>query len=270
MPIYLKTRNKEVSEESCKKEDNRRNAVQELKNIAKQYKDSELNLNEYEKFFINLEEKTNIAKKVRDRFAHALSGGPVDNIEYNDAKKIIDDFMQELSKLREYLRTNESNIIGAYNYKAKYTKNNLSNKKNIRVIITDNYQKNFSILKLSHNKKYELYLLPDKVKELFKEKDYIYNSLIISEYLKSHFNMEISIILDVSGKDGIYNKQRLYDCVVLYEEGFKTVLQYCGDSKKVEPAIKLPLAIDYKDKIKEFSQNVMKTIKEKEPTHIRL
>lgn len=205
VPFYLRGRNIEVNEENCENKEYRRDSLEILTYTKKYYETSGKTQDYVAQAVCQLENCRLCAKQVRDNFAHNLN----EKIElkcdkcraaddYFDSKRVIQQFIFMLGRLRKLLKNNPDGVIEIY--KEKLLKGNRSMKKSdyVRVIVSPNKKVNFSKFQTGTKKNYDVYYLDEKIMKKIEKgitgknkiKTTIKNAVFLARYIKS-FNFDL-------------------------------------------------------------------------------
>ena len=162
---------------------------------------------------------------IRNTFAHNLFDQ--DQKDHEEAKDVIDTFIQKLTQLYRYISDEEKEFERVYCYEPEKAKVSKKTGEGIRIFISENYdtlpEAAYEKLRKSSNRKYTVYGLPEQVIGKSHNMDpgiISKRGSVLCEYLKRHFDIEqVHIIFD--GR--MQEKKWLNYSMILYQNHFEHI-----------------------------------------------
>jgi CRISPR-associated Csx2 family protein len=252
MPMYLRWKEMDDTEENQKKENNRKAAVDRLRIIRKKVKKENEKENEIEQMFCELEIYRIEAKKIRDEFAHNLeerARKSISRVQKVSSKEIVKTFISLLGQLRKQLKERGEAVYEIYTRSyEKEVKEKIGGENN-RLIITSDWCKPDDDYKkykynASRKREYTVYKLPEKIQKLLacdrkKSKVSIRDAMLLVRYIQKYFDDTVNLILS-----GISFRQMLHFVPMLQEQKWKLFYETEEERKKIVPMPKIEYDIE--------------------------
>lgn len=246
-PMYLRMKKQPDTVENCKKENERKAALDRLRIFNEINDDTSLE-SRISAMFCRLEESRIGATKVRNRFAHNLDEkvGSIPGDSEQEPKRIIECFISNLSELREYILIYPDVVERVYQREANLPTQVLDFNRPSRIVIA-NQEDDFTCYEKSNKIKYDVYCLDIGIMSSLKRdlhsrsKNPVENAVFLKRYLEDVCmeQKNISIIFH-----GLNSRQEMHYMIVLQRLGVSGI--YSSNNGKLSTIPLLEYEVDEK------------------------
>ncbi|MDE7431547.1 MAG: hypothetical protein K2N34_06515 [Lachnospiraceae bacterium] len=266
VPMYLEWKGENITRQNENSENNRRAAVERLKNLVAMIRENKVLLTGDQdtiKIICSLEDCRKTVQSIRNIFAHNL-GGDSDEIDIvtatdNDPKESIRMFFEVFRQFVDLMQADRDSVAAIYQAKSKGKTQGVGNEKTVRLIIApENVKVNYEEYRKSANgRKYSVYRLDREIMEYLDNskdhsKDLRNASIFLAEYVRKR-NLE-------PDKTHILLYQLTINQKINYVQTLREIgIQYfCDESRKKDNLPELVFGIgedNYKKLVQEWKND---------------